>query len=88
MLLFTITKRKHLKLALMIKSLLYLTIVLAGFTFYFVGANAGYELGHQDGINDFILVGLKRGTVSCHYVKPECKKNECNATVHPKTTSP
>lgn len=74
---------------MIIKSLLYITIVLTGFTFYFMGGNRGYDLGHTDGINEFILVGLQRGTVECHYIKkPECKKNECKANIHTETKSP
>lgn len=73
---------------MIVKGLLYLSIIVSGFTFYYVGGNVGYALGHTDGINEFILVGLQRGTVECHYVKPECKENECDANIHSKTTSP
>ena len=75
---------KHLKYPL-IKSLLYFSILFSGFTFYYVGANRGYEIGAFDGVNTFILQGAKMGLVECHYVKkPECKKNECKLPVHPK----
>ena len=53
----------------MIKALLYFCIVLSAFAFFFWGANVGYIIGYDSGIDDFILEGIKSGNVYCHYLK-------------------
>lgn len=71
----------------MIKLLLYLSIALALFSGYYVGANRGYELGVMDGVNKFLIKGIQLGLVDCHYIKKENKKNECKSNFHPKIAS-
>jgi hypothetical protein len=73
----------------LIRALLYLSIVISGVTFFYVGANVGYNVGEKAGIDETIIFGIITKQVECHYIKkPECNKRECKVPVHPKTESP
>ena len=57
---------------MLIKCLLYLTIILSGLTGVLVGLNVGYDVGRKTGQNECLIREIQRGKVKCHYVKEEC----------------
>lgn len=62
---------------MLIKCLLYLTIILSGLTGVLVGLNYGYDVGRKTGQNECLIREITKGTVKCHYVKEECNKTYC-----------
>ena len=43
--------------------------ILIAISFYYVGANNGYDIGYSSGVADRMIIDMQKDKISCEYVK-------------------